>query len=141
MSIEVILFTVEEANRLAVELRPELERLGEMKREFDGVETRAEVFELAAAGAAADNPDRIELDHLKLRRQTLGERIGRSIRAVQARGVILKDLDRGLVDFYSLNGDRLIFLCWQLGEPEVAHWHSLEGGFSGRQPIQPSETE
>lgn len=141
MSIEVTLFTVEEANRLAVEIRPELERLVELKREFDGVETRAAVFEMASAGAAPENPDHIEFEHLKLRKQTLGERIGRGIRAVHARGCVLKDLDRGLVDFYSLHGDRLIFLCWQLSETEVSHWHSLEAGFTGRQPIQPSETE
>ncbi len=124
-----------------VEIRPELERLRELKHEFDGVETRTAVLEMAAAGAAADNPDAIEFEHLKLRKQTLGERIGRGIRAVHARGCVLKDLDRGLVDFYSLHGDRLIFLCWQLGEPEVTHWHSLESGFTGRQPIQRTETE
>ena len=57
------------------------------------------------------------------------------------RGCVLKDLDRGLLDFYALSGDRLIFLCWQLGESEIAHWHTLEGGFAGRQPLDRSELE
>jgi hypothetical protein len=54
---------------------------------------------------------------------------------------MVKDLDRGLVDFYSLMGDRLVFLCWQVTEPEVSHWHSLEDGFSGRQQIKEAGLE
>ena len=50
-------------------------------------------------------------------------------------------LDRGLVDFYSLMGDRLVFLCWQVSEPEVSHWHTLEDGFAGRQQIKEAGLE
>ena len=71
----------------------------------------------------------------------LGDQIAQGITAIHRRGVVVKDLDRGLLDFYALAGDRLIFLCWQLGEAEVSHWHTLEGGFTGRQPIQRSELE
>ena len=141
MTIELKLFTVEEANQLGTELRPELDRLRGWKRAFDELERRIEVMELAVSHAAPGNPDAVELEQLKRRRETLEQRIGRGIRAVHARGCVLKDLNRGLIDFYSLHGDRLIFLCWQLSEPEVSHWHSLEGGFSGRQPIERSETE
>lgn len=141
MSVELTLYTVDEANRIATEIRPELERLREWKRAFDELETRAGVLELAVAHAAPGNPDAVELERVKPRRDALQERIGRAIRAVHARGVVIKDLDRGLVDFYSLHGDRLIFLCWQLSEAEVGHWHSLEAGFAGRQPIQRSEAE
>jgi hypothetical protein len=141
VSVEVTLFTVDEANRVAAEIRPELERLVEMKREFDRIESRAAVLDLASHGAAPGNPDAAELERLRSTREALGERIGRAIRALQGRGCLVKDLDRGLVDFYSLHGDRLIFLCWQLAETEVAHWHTLEAGFAGRQPIQASEAE
>ena len=60
---------------------------------------------------------------------------------MQARGCVVKDLDRGLVDFYSLAGDKLIFLCWHAGEPEVGHWHPIEGGFTSRQPLDRTERE
>jgi len=60
---------------------------------------------------------------------------------VHRRGVLVKDLERGLVDFYALSGDRLIFLCWHLGEAEVSHWHTLEGGFSTRQPLNHTELD
>ena len=50
-------------------------------------------------------------------------------------GVELKGIDLGLVDFYTLNGDRLVYLCWCSGEQEITAWHTLHGGFAGRKPI------
>ena len=47
----------------------------------------------------------------------------------------LKDLERGLVDFPALREGRTIFLCWELGEAEVAFWHETSTGFAGRQPL------
>jgi hypothetical protein len=49
-------------------------------------------------------------------------------------GVEFKGPD-GLCDFYSIMDGREVFLCWRLGEPEVAHWHDLDAGFVGRQPL------
>jgi hypothetical protein len=55
---------------------------------------------------------------------------------LQATGIVLRDLDRGLVDFPALLDDREVYLCWEEGEDEVAHWHDLESGFTGRQPLE-----
>jgi hypothetical protein len=52
--------------------------------------------------------------------------------------VELKDPYVGLIDFPCWLDDREVYLCWKLGEPEVAHWHELDSGFAGRQPIQAS---
>jgi hypothetical protein len=49
--------------------------------------------------------------------------------------VELKDYDTGLIDFRHMKDGREVYLCWKLGEPEVAHWHELNVGFSGRQKI------
>jgi hypothetical protein len=49
--------------------------------------------------------------------------------------IVVRDLDRGLVDFPSLLGDEEIYLCWLLDEPEVVYWHAPESGFGGRNPI------
>jgi hypothetical protein len=49
--------------------------------------------------------------------------------------VELKDYYTGLIDFRHLKDGREVYLCWRLGEPEVAHWHELDSGFSGRQEI------
>ena len=50
-------------------------------------------------------------------------------------GVEVKDLDDGLLDFPCRLGDEIVLLCWKMGEPEIGHWHTLEGGFSGRQTL------
>ena len=105
------------------------------QRELTRVQTRIDVLELAVAGATTDNPDARELRTLGARRETLLERIRHGVDRIHRRGCLVKDLERGLVDFYSLTGDRLIFLCWQLGETQVSHWHSLDGGFAGRRPL------
>lgn len=49
--------------------------------------------------------------------------------------VVVRDLERGLVDFPSLLGGEEIYLCWLLDEPEVVYWHAPESGFGGRQPL------
>lgn len=139
--MKLILFTVDEANTALDDIRPRMQRLVSAKGEFERLQTRIDVLGLASSGATGDNPDARELSELQPRRNRLAETISREIAAVQRLGCVIKDLDRGLVDFYTLMGDRLVFLCWQLGENEVAHWHSLEGGFSARQPLHPSELE
>jgi hypothetical protein len=136
--MNLVVFTVEEANRLLAEIRPRLERLVAAKREYERVQTRIGVLDLAVAGAARDNPDLRELRGLHDRRNALAEDISREVTAIHRRGCLVKDLERGLVDFYALAGDRLVFLCWQLGEAEVTHWHTLEGGFAQRQPLHPT---
>jgi hypothetical protein len=134
--VKLTLFSVEEANRLVVEIRPLLEELVRAKTELARIDRRIDVLTLAAAGASVENPDARDLRQAVERRSRMVDRMRRGIREIQSRGPLVKDLDRGLIDFYSLVGDRLIFLCWQLGEPEVGHWHSLEGGFAARQPLR-----
>lgn len=139
--MNLILFTVEEANALLADLKPKLEELIKAKHEFDRLQAQVDVLSLAAAGAAPGNPDARDLRGVQERRKVVAEQISHGVGAIHRRGCLVKDLDRGLVDFYALAGDRLIFLCWQLGETEVTHWHTLEGGFAGRQPLHRSELE
>jgi hypothetical protein len=55
---------------------------------------------------------------------------------LEARGIVVRDLQRGLVDFPSRHpGGREVLLCWQLGEPDLAWWHLPEDGFAGRRPL------
>jgi hypothetical protein len=139
--VRITLFSVEEANRVLHDIRPQLEKLRAQKREFDRLETRLGVLGLAASGADESNPDAVELRSLGLKRQRLGAIIGRGLAALHDAGVVVKDLDAGLCDFYALMGDRLVFLCWQLDETEVAHWHALDDGFAGRRPLKNAELE
>jgi len=139
--VKITLFSAEQATRLAKELTPELERLVRLRQYAARVERQLEVMSLALAGASADNPDASEMRSLVERRQELSAQARDGLRLIHDRGCIVKDLDRGLLDFYALAGDRLVFLCWQLGEKEVSHWHTLTGGFSSRQPLDKSPLE
>lgn len=134
--MQITIFTIEEANQAAAEIRPELEELVHVKRELDLVQTRIDVLDLAASGASALNPDARELRSLQTRRTVLSARVRRGVQHIHRRGAVVKDLESGLVDFYTLSGDRLVFLCWRLDESCVSHWHPLEGGFRDRQPVQ-----
>ena len=51
------------------------------------------------------------------------------------RGIVLRDLDRGLVDFPSLREGCEVYLCWIEGEDDIAFWHDLDAGYTGRQPL------
>ena len=54
---------------------------------------------------------------------------------VREMGVLVKDLDKGLCDFPYLRDDRIVYLCWQLGEESIEYWHGRESGFSGRERL------
>ncbi len=54
---------------------------------------------------------------------------------IEASGVQVKDLDIGLLDFPCVVGDRVILLCWRLGEKHIAHWHGTDEGYSSRKAI------
>lgn len=71
-----------------------------------------------------------------------GKRVGEAFLEIQAgvvafdeRGILLRDLDRGLVDFPSIRAGREVYLCWIDGEPDVSFWHEVEEGFAGRRPL------
>lgn len=49
--------------------------------------------------------------------------------------LVVRDLERGLVDFPALIDGREVYLCWLLDEPTVGHWHGVEAGFAGRRPL------
>ncbi len=51
-------------------------------------------------------------------------------------GVELKDPLQGLLDFRAVRGGAEVFLCWELDEERVGHWHELDAGYAGRQPIE-----
>lgn len=54
---------------------------------------------------------------------------------IAGEGVILRDPETGLVDFPSRREGRVVYLCWKLGEDEIAHWHEVDSGFGGRKPL------
>ena len=67
--------------------------------------------------------------------EALKERLQGYVHELTALGVELKDYLTGLIDFPARFDGRDVYLCWRLGEPEVAHWHEVDAGFAGRQKL------
>jgi hypothetical protein len=128
-------FTLEEAQSLL----PVLESL--LQRAIDGkrvaAEAESDLSRLAqrihlSGGMRVDSTlvakQRAEMeDHIK--------RVQESIAEIDSIGVQVKDLEAGLLDFPCRVDDEVVLLCWRMGEPSIEHWHSLESGFKGRQPV------
>ena len=135
------LFTAEQASALTPYLEVKTQRIRVLKREWDAVRSQQEVLDLIAdSGADEDSPDVRARDRLQRRVEKLSQDLRTEVESVEARGCVVKDLEQGLVDFYSLLGDRLVFLCWKSGEEEVAYWHPLQGGYATRRPLEIQET-
>jgi hypothetical protein len=94
-------------------------------------------YELAAAGARPEWGESPEQLALRQEIDGVAQRINGYVDELSEIGCLLKGFEDGLVDFYGLQSGRLVFLCWRLGEDAVAHWHELDAGFTGRQPITP----
>jgi hypothetical protein len=121
------LFTVDEANALLPEVRA---LLAEISAHRDAMREKAPRLEgiLHSAkqngGGKAGSEYGVEV-----------YRLHRSIERLQELGVVLKDLDMGLVDFPHEREGRVVFLCWHPPEERVMYWHEIEGGYAGRQPL------
>lgn len=57
------------------------------------------------------------------------------MQAIQDRGVVIKDFNRGLVDFPSIQNGREVFLCWELEEDDIEFWHDIDAGYAGRERL------
>lgn len=134
------IFTLEEANALLPALQLELGGLARLRTELEqsiqGVGGADAALAVLHGGTPPPGTEP-QASHLR----ELADEIAAAVQRVSALGCVLKDVDSGLVDFYALRDEEPVFLCWQLGEPAVAHWHTLDGGFAARQPIEGIEIE
>ncbi len=119
-------FTVEEANALLPRVEPVLRRLRDAKAMLTDEEAHAVLAEAGPTNGGGDVGRRVGEAFLEVRR-LLG--------ALQEAGVVVRDIDRGLIDFPALRDGEEVYLCWEAGENEITHWHDLEGGYGGRQPL------
>ncbi|HMA47901.1 MAG TPA: DUF2203 domain-containing protein, partial [Frankiaceae bacterium] len=84
----------------------------------------------------SDGPPRTgELRLTRLRMQGLIDQMAAGVARIDALGLTLRDIERGLVDFPALVSGRQVWLCWQLGETSIGWWHGLDTGFDGRRPL------
>jgi hypothetical protein len=119
-------YTLEEASallprvaKLIVSMRSARDRLGDR-------EARKALAEAGRTNGGG-RPGRVVSEgFLELRESML------ELRALE---VVLRDLDRGLVDFPALREGREVYLCWQEGEDRIGFWHEPDAGFAGRRPL------
>ena len=131
-------FTLAEANAALEELRPLAEEMVEHRRELVEAQARRAALGAQAASNGGDltPSDFAEADEELEQTATA---LARCVEQIQAAGVLIKDLDQGLLDFPALRGDEEILLCWHVGEDEIRYWHGLEEGFAGRKAIDDVE--
>ena len=124
-------FSIEQANRAL----PLVRRIAEdVVAQYRRWQEKVREFEAATASAVCDLPDPAR-DRLQREVEALSDEIDGFVAELAALGVEVKDFERGLVDFPGERDGRPVYLCWQLGEPEVRFWHELDAGYQGRQPL------
>jgi len=126
----VKVFTLAEANRSLVLVSRIVQDLVHKYRRF--MDLRDARYELSALAGNSEALERVDREAGLLRRE-----LAKLDEELQRIGCVLKDWVEGLVDFPAQYQGRPVWLCWRLGEPEVAHWHELQAGFAGRQPVGP----
>jgi hypothetical protein len=127
-------FTPEEANALLAEVRPAAEELVAHRRAMTkaAAEQARLVQRIAGNGGDFDPQEPRSLEETFERE---AQAVARCVERLERLGVLVKDLDRGLVDFPALHDGEEVLLCWEVGEAEVAFWHGLAEGFAGRKPL------
>jgi len=83
-----------------------------------------------------DNPDNNFFTTKEEKKHAIGQEIQAGLQRIASIGGVVKDISKGLVDFRVDGGGELIFLCWELGEEKILHWHPARGGFTARRPIE-----
>jgi hypothetical protein len=117
----------DEAAALLPWVAERLERMRSARTKLTDEETR-DALTGAAPGNGGGPPGRAVSEAFLALRGALGE--------LAARDIIVRDLDRGLVDFPSLRDGEEVYLCWvEAEEDALGFWHGLDDGYPGRQPL------
>ena len=134
---KIKMLKLEEANALLPQIRMTLKSLREQRSVVLHVQAQIEIEEMTGADSNAQLSPAAQAAITKLMEsfhyQT--HQFEDKLENLFQLGAHLKDLDTGLVDFYSRRGQEIVFLCWKEGEAEIRHWHSLQGGYQSRKPL------
>ena len=127
-------FTLDEANALVPWLEETFQRLAPVRHEH--MESRGRLNELLqrrrSNGSSSSNE---ELGQVQKRVDRLARQMEEGVQEILDRGIIVRDLERGLVDFPSQREGREVFLCWIGGEERIEFWHETDRGFAHREPL------
>ncbi len=128
-------FTLEEAQTLLPVLESLLKSAMQAKAIIAAVDQE---FQQVQSRVFLHGGSFLNIGYLKKRkaeRERAVQRVKDAVAEIDATGVQVKDLDIGLLDFPCVVDERVVLLCWKLGEKAITHWHGAEEGFAGRKPI------
>jgi len=119
-------YSVEQANAALPWVAERIERLRAAREGFSDEDAREALGE-ATAGNGGGEPGKVVSEAFLELQAAAAE--------LDAVEVVVRDLDRGLVDFPALRDGKEVYLCWEEGEDEIGYWHDTDAGFAGRQPL------
>ncbi len=121
-------FTLDEANALVPWLEETFQKLALVRQEYVSLQER--LSEMAKSSGSAD-----ETSQLAARAELLARQIEEGVEEILDRGIIVRDVSTGLVDFPSQREGREVYLCWIGGEERIDFWHETNRGFAHREPL------
>ena len=125
------LYTLDEARDLVSHLRP---ILAAVQIEHQQMQEEIEQLHQLPPGKR-QNGLALEAAKREKRILELGESIREKLNEFEQRGIEVKDIQSGIVDFPSERDGRVVYLCWRIDEETITHWHELDAGYMGRQPL------
>ena len=132
------MFTPAEANSALPEVRPVAERLVALRVRMRELErTQREL--VTAIGGNGGGYAASDLNAAQSELSGLADAAIACVERLEELGVVVKDLDLGLLDFPAEHDGGEVLLCWHVGEDSVSFWHGLDEGYAGRKPIDWSE--
>ncbi len=120
-------FTLQEANETLATIRPLMEQVQIIRQKILAQQPEAwPAIEKSAGNGGNRALSQMVQDF---------EKFDVLVHQIQDTGVLIKDINTGLLDFPAIRNGQEVYLCWQVGEEDIEYWHEVETGFAGRQPI------
>jgi hypothetical protein len=127
-------FTPQQANAALREVRPLAERMVELDAALEKARDRRDGL-VQKIGGNGGSITREELQQSRRAVRRIRADLVACIDEIRKLGAVVKDPATGLLDFPARRGNEEVLLCWRVGEPEIAFWHSADAGFAGRRPL------
>lgn len=128
-------FNLEEAERLLPAVEKLLRSAIESKKHLDEADQGLGEARQHIMNQGGSLPDRSLLLRLGQQREKSVTELQETLQEIGSSGVLVKDLDIGLIDFPCLFNGQEVCLCWKLGEGHIEFWHHVDDGFAGRKPV------
>jgi hypothetical protein len=119
-------YSLEEASALLPRVAELLAKMRSARDRLGDAEARA-ALDAAGQSNGGGEPGKVVSEGFIELRESMLE--------LRERGIVLRDLDRGLVDFPAMRDGREVYLCWEEGESEIGYWHEPQAGYGGRRPL------